>query len=142
MGRRKKHRCVAALPVVDYFAPQGGAGAQAGNPVGPIEEHQVAPLPVEGLEALRLVDAQGLSQEEAATAMAVSRPTLCRILADARRTVARALSQGLAIKVEGGSYTLAEERPCPAHNEHLAQPETPGGRCRGRCGRGPGRTSQ
>jgi predicted DNA-binding protein (UPF0251 family) len=81
-------------------------------------------LPVEGLEALRLVDAEGLSQDEAAERMEVSRPTLSRILAEARQLVARALSQGWAIRIEGGDYTLpGEPAPGPC--------DTPRRRCRG-----------
>jgi predicted DNA-binding protein (UPF0251 family) len=43
------------------------------------------------LEALRLMDLEGLYQEEAAARLGVSRTTLSRTLARARRTVAAAL---------------------------------------------------
>ncbi len=65
-------------------------------------------LPLEGFEAFRLVDGEGLSREEAAALMEVSRPTLCRILMEARRTVARALAGGMAIRIDGGSYRLGK----------------------------------
>jgi predicted DNA-binding protein (UPF0251 family) len=57
---------------------------------------------LDAFEALRLVDALGLSQEEAAEIMGVSRSTLCRILGQGRTQVAQALCQGLAIRIELG----------------------------------------
>lgn len=90
MGRRRKCRFVADLPAVTVFKPQGVPLAQLYGVV----------LDLDGFEAMRLVDAEGLSQEEAAVRMGVSRPTLCRILGQARTLVARALSRGWAIRVE------------------------------------------
>lgn len=92
MGRRRKRRNVAVRPDVTIFKPQGV----------PLTGLCGVVLGLDGFEALRLVDAEGLSQEEAAMAMAVSRPTVCRILAKARTQVARALSQGWAIRIEAG----------------------------------------
>jgi len=71
-------------------------------------------LPHDGLEALRLADGEGLSQEEGAQLMGVSRPTFGRILGNARKIVAQALANGWAIRVDGGHYSIAaEERECP-----------------------------
>jgi predicted DNA-binding protein (UPF0251 family) len=72
-------------------------------------------LPVEGLEALRLADVEGLDHEAAGARMNVSRPTFTRVLAEARSVVARALVNGWAIRVEGGHYEVAEDQgaaPC------------------------------
>ncbi len=63
-------------------------------------------LTVEGAEALRLVDAKGLDQQTAADRMAVSRHTLGRILAQARQVVARAITEGMAIRIEGGNFIM------------------------------------
>ena len=52
------------------------------------------------METLRLIDTEGLSQEDAALRMGVSRPTVCRILGEARAQVARALTRGWAIRIE------------------------------------------
>jgi predicted DNA-binding protein (UPF0251 family) len=49
------------------------------------------------LEALRLCDRDGLTQEEAGEFMGVSRGTIQRILATARTKVATALSEGQAL---------------------------------------------
>ncbi len=75
---------------------------------------EVATLSFEGLEAIRLADAEGLSQEEAALVMGVSRPTFGRVLTAARKVVAVALNSGLAVRIEGGHYTIAAcGKPCP-----------------------------
>lgn len=49
------------------------------------------------LEAFRLVDFEGLSQEEAGQRMGVSRGTVWRLVQRARRKVAQALSEGRPI---------------------------------------------
>jgi predicted DNA-binding protein (UPF0251 family) len=57
---------------------------------------QIEPAEV---EALRLVDLEGLSQEEAGTKMGVSRGTIWRLLQSARRKVAQALTEGRSLTV-------------------------------------------
>ncbi|MBQ9407204.1 MAG: DUF134 domain-containing protein [Desulfovibrio sp.] len=61
------------------------------------------------LEAMRLVDGQGLNQAEAAQRMGISTPTLCRILAQGRHWVAIALTEGKIINIEGGNIMYSEE---------------------------------
>lgn len=90
MGRRRKCRFVADVPEVTVFKPVGI----------PMSQLYGVAIGLDGFEALRLVDGEGLSQEEAAARMLVSRPTLCRILGEARGQVARALSRGWAIRIE------------------------------------------
>ena len=74
-------------------------------------------LTLDGLEALRLADQEGLYQEEAARRMGVSRATFSRIVAEARRTVAEALLQRKALVVKGGVVEREEGKtwPCPVH---------------------------
>ena len=52
------------------------------------------------LEALRLCDGDDLTQEQAGKRMEVSRGTVQRILAVARKKVARALTEGKAVVFE------------------------------------------
>ena len=51
------------------------------------------------LEALRLVDLEDLSQEEAGEKMGVSRGTIWRLLQEARREVTQALVEGRPIRI-------------------------------------------
>lgn len=59
-------------------------------------------LTLDGFEALRLADLEGLSHEAAAQQMQVSRQTFGRILSSARQSVAKALVGGLALRIHGG----------------------------------------
>ena len=63
---------------------------------------QEVTLGLDELEALRLADLEGHSHEEVGASMNVSRATAGRILAEARRKTAAALTNGWAIRVEGG----------------------------------------
>lgn len=63
-------------------------------------------ITLEELEAIRLVDYEGMNQEEAAAQMGVSRKTLWNDLKRGRKNVANALIHGRAIRIEGGSYVI------------------------------------
>jgi predicted DNA-binding protein (UPF0251 family) len=67
-------------------------------------------LLVEELEAIRLKDAEGLEQEECGRLMNISQPTFYRVLESARRKIAEALTQGKAIRIEGGDFEMAERK--------------------------------
>ena len=111
MPRPKKPRFVSGYPTLAAFVPEGV----------PITGEVY--LSVEGLEAVRLSDFEGLDQEAAANLMEVSRQTYGRILAHARSVISEALITGKALKVEGGYYEFRGMR-----QRHR----------RGRRGRGPG----
>ncbi len=96
MARPPRPRRIRCAPAARYFKPQGI----------PLRELSEQVLSLEGLEALRLVDFMGQAQEEAAAHMDISKATLCRVLAKARSTVAAALVQGCALRIDGGDYRL------------------------------------
>jgi predicted DNA-binding protein (UPF0251 family) len=62
----------------------------------PIPQANPAPIYIEPaeIEALRLVDLEGLSQEEAGERMGVSRGTIWRLLQSARKKTTQALTEG------------------------------------------------
>ena len=68
----------------------------------PLTELEQIPLFRDELEALKLCDCDDLSQEEAGESMGVSRGTVQRLLASARKKVATAISQGAAIILPEG----------------------------------------
>ena len=115
MSRPVQCRRIRFAPEVRFFKP-------AGTPLRCLEE---VTLSMDELEALRLVDLEGNYQESAAESMGVSRPTLSRILAEARQTVAEALVEGKALRVDGGQVSF----------EGDSQAETPAGECGCRQGR-------
>jgi hypothetical protein len=64
-----------------------------------MKEIETVELAIEELEALRLVDVEGLHQEEAANRMGISRRAFWEDLQNARKKVAFALSNGKAIEI-------------------------------------------
>lgn len=109
MARPKKCRHVSRMPRARYFKPRGI----------PMMELTEVYLTIEGAEALRLVDAEGLSLNTAAQQMNVSRHTFGRILAQARRVVAQAITEGMAIRIEGGDFMMKcknDREKAPAAN--------------------------
>jgi len=112
MPRPRKCCAIHAVPGVTYYKPRGI----------PLRELQEASLTVEGFEALRLADFQGLDQKLAAEQMQVSRATFGRILAQARHTVAEALVQGMALRIQGGHYEVGRTASCTHKKKQLLQP--------------------
>ncbi|MCP3887621.1 MAG: DUF134 domain-containing protein [Desulfobulbaceae bacterium] len=77
---------------------QGKFCGKAFKPTGvPITEIQQVELYRDELEALRLCDGEGMTQEEAGQSMGVSRGTIQRIITVARKKTSRALTDGHAI---------------------------------------------
>ncbi|MEJ2227824.1 MAG: DUF134 domain-containing protein [Alphaproteobacteria bacterium] len=94
MVRPRKCRHIRVTPASRFYKPQGM----------PLRGLRIVTIKDEELEALSLADAQGLDQESAAALMNISRSTFSRILATARKSVATALINGAALKIEGGDY--------------------------------------
>ena len=94
MARPTKVRTVDFFPEDTYFTPVGKQQCK-------LKEIN---LKLEELEAMRLKDIESLSQEECAKKMNVSRQTFQNIIDTARRKVAIALTQGHAIRIDGGNY--------------------------------------
>ncbi|MFH1058997.1 MAG: DUF134 domain-containing protein [Pseudomonadota bacterium] len=107
MPRPRKCRLVSARPLVNYFKPRGI----------PMHDLQEVRLSLEGHEALRLADLDGLCRDEAAARMGVSRQTFSRVLVEARRAVAEAVVGGRALYIEGGAYRLPDQAAPPQDKE-------------------------
>ncbi len=96
-------------------------------------------LTLDGLEAMRLVDLEGLYQEAAAERMGVSRATFARVLQAARQTVSEALVLGKRLSIGGGQIQRKRGKgkwPCPVHGAEGRRGR--GCRCTG-SGRGQGK---
>jgi uncharacterized protein len=93
---------IAEMPGVRYFKPRA-------VPLSVLEE---VVLSMEELESMRLAHSEGLYQQEAAVRMGVSRATFGRVLDAAHRKVTKALVEGCALRIEGGSYQVeGDEQP-------------------------------
>lgn len=98
-GRLPKPITIAKAPVAHEFSPD--------------PKPNINPIIIETaeLEALRLVDLEGFSQEEAGEKMGVSRGTIWRLLQSARKKTARALTEGLPLKIDVGEPTENKNVP-------------------------------
>ncbi len=96
LPRPVKPRKISFMPENTYFVPLGKRKCE-------LDEIK---LKLEELEAMRLKDIEGLNQEECAQKMKVSRQTFQLIIDSARKKVAKALTKGNAINIEGGNYTF------------------------------------
>ncbi|NLY76743.1 MAG: DUF134 domain-containing protein [Tissierellia bacterium] len=92
MARRTRCRKIEFFPDTSYFLPLGK------------DDGVSIELTLEELEALRLKDIKGLTQQECADRMEVSRQTFQNIIDKARNKVAVALTEGLAITIKGGYF--------------------------------------
>jgi predicted DNA-binding protein (UPF0251 family) len=107
MPRPFKTRCIARLPGVTVFKPAGVPARE----LTPVEVH------LDELEAIRLVDGEGLDQAQAAERMNVSRPTVCRILKRVRKKIAHALVEGEALFIEQGAAPVEHVGEAKRHGQ-------------------------
>jgi len=95
MPRPMKCRKVCHFPGTLEFLPAGGD--QAPSPVI---------LAVDEYETIRLIDKEGMNQEQCAAFMQIARTTVQRIYENARKKLADALVDGRALRIEGGDFVL------------------------------------
>ena len=93
MSRPKQDRKISNPPLMQGFKPFGI----------PRRMLSQVSLLYDEYEAIRLLDYEGMNQDQAAVQMNVSRPTLTRIYENARKTIAQALVEGKMIMIEGGN---------------------------------------
>ena len=98
MVRPRRTRRISFQPNVTYFKP-------AGIPMTNLKE---TVLSFDELEAIRLMDSEGLEQTQAAKKMKISQSTLSRLLREGRKKLADAIIQGNAIKIQGGNFKMVQ----------------------------------
>lgn len=96
MARHTKRRRVCSFPEVSEFLPQGGSDGES------------VVLTVDEFETVRLIDREGLSQEECGIQLGVGRTTAQKIYETARKKIAEALVMGRTLKIEGGRIDLCQ----------------------------------
>ena len=94
MPRPKKSRKIYDPPKMQGYKPYGIAESNK----------ECIELQYDEYEAMKLVNYDKLSQEEAANRMEVSRPTLTRIYNSAIIKIAQAFVEGKSILIEGGNF--------------------------------------
>ena len=107
MSRPTKVKRIHALPAVSRFIPDRAGD----NP--PVS------ITLEEYECLRLMDYEGMTQEECAQIMGVARTTVQALYFTARRRIAGCLVEARPLLIQGGSFELCHS--CPHHPpQHLA----------------------
>ena len=104
--RPTKVRTIGCMPACRRFRPWQEQGESENNQADGDRDNVIIGLDM--LEAMRLVDVEGMNQDEAARSMDVSTPTLCRILGQGRRLAAMALTAGKTIRIEGGNVMYGD----------------------------------
>lgn len=99
MPRPKQDRKISNPPLMQGFKPFGI----------PRKLLSSVSLLFDEYEAVRLLDYEGMNQDQAAVQMNVSRPTLTRIYEQARKTIAQALVEGKMIVIEGGNVQFDKD---------------------------------
>lgn len=96
IARPRKNRNVCGLPENNRFGPLGMDG----------NVNEFVVITIDQYETIRLIDLEGLTQEECSDQMHIARTTVQRIYSDARKIIAESLVEGKALKIEGGDYQL------------------------------------
>lgn len=86
-GRFPKPVTLGTIPLINNFTP------------APQVNKEPVFIEMAELEAFRLVDMEGLSQEEAGQKMSVSRGTIWRLVQNARKKTAQALTEGRPLHI-------------------------------------------
>ena len=97
MPRPKKWRRICSMPETKRFGPLDSC-----------TEGAYIVMAVDEYEAIRLIDLEGMTQEECAQNMSVARTTVQAIYESARKKIARSLVEGIPLAIEGGEYTLCD----------------------------------
>lgn len=98
MPRPRKWRKVCCLPESERFGPLD----RRANTVERVN------MRVDEYETIRLIDLEGLTQEECAQQMNIARTTVQGIYNDARKKLAESLVNGKILFIGGGEYRLCD----------------------------------
>jgi len=96
MPRPRKFRRVCHVPLINLYGPLTKV----------LTDNEPVIMSVEEYETIRLIDLDGLTQEECAIRMDVARTTVQKIYSDAREKIAKSLVNGDVLRIEGGDYKV------------------------------------
>lgn len=102
MPRKQRCRFIGGLPKNWSLLPEESGHAP-----------DYVVLSLDEFEAIRLIDREGLTQEQSAQKMGVARTTVTAIYESARKKIAVSLVDGIGLLISGGTYRLAEEAAMP-----------------------------
>ena len=114
MPRPCKRRRVCGRPVYTCFGPLGQGRSLGGTSVS---------MTLDEYECIRLMDLEGLTQEQCAAQMEVARTTVQSIYQSARKKLALCLAKGLELRIGGGNYVFSREREKCCRRRGQGRPE-------------------
>ena len=110
-GRPRVRRMITGSPESRCYQPRCSIG----------ESPAMISLLPEEIELVRLIDIEGLEQEEAAQKLGVSRKTAWRDLQEVRRKIADALVNGKGIEITGCPIAARGQCPCKCKSDTRGQ---------------------
>lgn len=96
MTRRPRCRCISQYPDHWSFSPDE------------VSSDEIVVMSLDEFETIRLIDKEGMTQEECSNRMGVARTTVTSIYDSARKKIAEALIDGRRLQISGGAYQLKE----------------------------------
>lgn len=100
VARPKKNRRVCGFPNHAHFGPKE------------CECYKSISMAIDEYESIRLIDYEGLTQEECAEQMNVARTTVQAIYVSARKKIAECIVMGKHLEISGGDVQLCEHSDC------------------------------
>jgi uncharacterized protein len=97
MPRPRKFRRVCCLPTANDFSPHH------------LQSDEIVTMSIDEYETIRLIDLEGLMQEQCAQSMNIARTSVVAIYASARQKLADALINGKRLIIEGGDIEVVNE---------------------------------
>ncbi|MDP4151962.1 MAG: DUF134 domain-containing protein [Bacillota bacterium] len=101
MARPKKWRRVCCMPMSQSFGPLETE----------VRDRNIILMTVDEYESIRLIDLEGMTQEECAEVMTVARTTAQAIYNSARKKLAEALVNGKELHINGGDFVICNGEP-------------------------------
>lgn len=98
MSRPCKRRRICGLPACGHFGPKDGEAVI----------QQSVSMTLDEFESIRLIDLDGLTQEQCASQMNIARTTVQVIYASARKKLAECLVNRKELCIEGGEYIICD----------------------------------
>ncbi len=107
MPRPCKRRRICMEPLCTGFAPLGEG----------VRCEEAVIMALDEFECIRLMDLEGLTQEQCAVQMDVARTTVQAIYSSARKKLAQCLVTGKELRISGGNYNLCgqHKKCCQKH---------------------------
>lgn len=109
MPRPCKRRRICAVPSCGHFGPKDTGSGMS----------QVITMTLDEFESIRLIDLEGMTQEQCAEQMNVARTTAQAIYGSARAKLAECLVMGKELMIQGGDYVICDgsAKCCGCHHQ-------------------------